>query len=251
MLALASTVASGAFHLFTVEQIYSNADGTVQFVVLFNPAVNGEHQWTGQSIIGRGPGPAKVFTFPNDLPSFATGGRRALVATQGFAALGIVTPDYVVPNGFLQIPNGTVDYAGVNQVSYSGLPTDGVHSINFAGESILNLATNFAGASASVVPASPPPPPPPAVVNYEGLWWKSPAESESGWGINFAHQGDVIFVTWFTYDLNGKAWWLTMNADKSANGVYSGKIFQTHGPVFSATPFNPTAVTRRRSEPGR
>ncbi|TMG87516.1 MAG: hypothetical protein E6H78_01000, partial [Betaproteobacteria bacterium] len=42
--------------------------------------------------------------------------------------------------------------------------------------------------------------------NYEGLWWKSPAESESGWGINFAHQGDTIFATWFTYDLTGKAW---------------------------------------------
>jgi hypothetical protein len=35
-------------------------------------------------------------------------------------------------------------------------------------------------------------------VNYQGLWWKSPAGSESGWGINFAHQGDVIFATWFT-----------------------------------------------------
>ena len=34
--------------------------------------------------------------------------------------------------------------------------------------------------------------------NYEGLWWRSPAGSESGWGINFAHQGDVIFATWFT-----------------------------------------------------
>ncbi|HEX6793354.1 MAG TPA: glycosyl hydrolase family 28-related protein, partial [Casimicrobiaceae bacterium] len=36
--------------------------------------------------------------------------------------------------------------------------------------------------------------------NYEGLWWASPAGSESGWGINFAHQGDIIFATWFTYD---------------------------------------------------
>ena len=40
--------------------------------------------------------------------------------------------------------------------------------------------------------------------NYQGLWWNAPAASESGWGINFAHQGDVIFATWFTYDLTGK-----------------------------------------------
>ncbi len=48
-----------------------------------------------------------------------------------------------------------------------------------------------------------------------GLFWNAPADSESGWGINFAHQGDVIFATWFTYDLTGKAWWLSMTADKT------------------------------------
>ena len=34
--------------------------------------------------------------------------------------------------------------------------------------------------------------------NFGGLWWNSPAGSESGWGINFAHQGDQIFASWFT-----------------------------------------------------
>ena len=33
--------------------------------------------------------------------------------------------------------------------------------------------------------------------NYQDLWW-NPAES--GWGVNFTHQGDIIFATWFTYD---------------------------------------------------
>ena len=51
--------------------------------------------------------------------------------------------------------------------------------------------------------------------NYTGLFWNSPAGSESGWGINFAHQGDMIFATWFTYDLTGKAWWLAMTANKT------------------------------------
>src|SRR5262249_40359129 len=35
--------------------------------------------------------------------------------------------------------------------------------------------------------------------NYQGLWWSSPANSESGWGVNLAHQGDIIFASWFTY----------------------------------------------------
>ncbi len=75
---------------------------------------------------------------------------------------------------------------------------------------------------------------PPPSSSYEGLWWHAPAQSESGWGINFAHQGDVIFATWFTYDVNGKAWWLTMTANKIAAGVYSGQLIRTNGAPFNA-----------------
>ena len=78
-----------------------------------------------------------------------------------------------------------------------------------------------------------------APINYEGLWWASPPGSESGWGINFAHQGDVIFATWFTYDANGKGWWLSMTANKTGNGVFSGILYQTTGPAFDAVPFDP------------
>jgi hypothetical protein len=86
-------------------------------------------------------------------------------------------------------------------------------------------------------------PPGSQAANYEGLWWTSPAGSESGWGINFAHQGEVIFATWFTYDLSGKAWWLTMTANKIGDGVYSGTLLETRGPAFNAVPFSPAAVT--------
>ena len=78
--------------------------------------------------------------------------------------------------------------------------------------------------------------------NYEGLWWNAPANSESGWGINFAHQGDIIFATWFTYDTTGKAWWLTMTANQSAPDTYTGTLYQTTGPAFNATPFDPSKV---------
>ena len=45
-----------------------------------------------------------------------------------------------------------------------------------------------------------------ATLNVDGLWWNSPGGSESGWE-NFAHQGDIVFATWLTYDLTGKALW--------------------------------------------
>jgi hypothetical protein len=81
-----------------------------------------------------------------------------------------------------------------------------------------------------------------AWANYQGIWWNAPANSESGWGINFAHQGDTVFASWFTYDTNGKGWWLVMTAQKTAPNTYSGKLYQTRGPAFSAATFDPAAV---------
>jgi len=78
--------------------------------------------------------------------------------------------------------------------------------------------------------------------NYQGLWWGAPAGFESGWGINFAHQGNVIFATWFTYASNGRDWWLVMTAGQTGAGTFSGTIYQTKGPVFDSVPFNPAAV---------
>jgi len=78
--------------------------------------------------------------------------------------------------------------------------------------------------------------------NYGGLWWASPAGSESGWGINFAHQGDTIFATWFTYDATGKGLWLVMTAPKTAPNTYAGTLYSTTGPAFNAVPFNPANV---------
>jgi hypothetical protein len=81
-----------------------------------------------------------------------------------------------------------------------------------------------------------------ASLNYQGLWWAAPAASESGWGINFAHQGDTIFASWFTYDASGKGLWLVMTAPKTAPGSYTGTLYSTTGPAFNAVPFNPANV---------
>jgi len=82
----------------------------------------------------------------------------------------------------------------------------------------------------------------PGPINYGGLWWARPAGSESGWGINIAHQGDTLFVTWFTYDSTGKGLWLSMTATLSVTGIYSGTLQQATGPAFNSTPFLPALV---------
>ena len=79
--------------------------------------------------------------------------------------------------------------------------------------------------------------------NYQGLWYRSPAESESGWGVNLTHQGDRMFATWFTYDSDGSGLWLVMPAGTKATGEsFTGALYRTTGPAFSATPFNPSQV---------
>ena len=82
---------------------------------------------------------------------------------------------------------------------------------------------------------------PPSPSNYQGLWWNP---QESGWGINFAHQGDTIFATWFTYDASGKPWWLVAVLEKKVTGVYSGTIWSESGPLFESDPFGPPPVDK-------
>jgi hypothetical protein len=158
LFAAVAATASALPGTFLIEQIYSNAGGTVQFVVILDTGRTdcdaGEALWAGQTLRSTGPGMQQTFVFPTNLPSCKTSGRRMLVATQGFVALGLIPPDFVIPNGFLQRPSGGVEFAGVSQVSYTALPNDGVTAIDATGKAIQNVATNFAGASVSVVPAT-------------------------------------------------------------------------------------------------
>ena len=86
---------------------------------------------------------------------------------------------------------------------------------------------------------------PGAIPNYTALWWASPAGSESGWGLNIAHQGDILFVTWFTYDGTGQPMWLVgSDVRKSGNNTYSGTLYTTAGPPLAAQPWDPSRVTR-------
>jgi hypothetical protein len=167
-LALVATVVSADFHTFKIEQIFSNSSGTVQFIVLHEAqGMNSENYWMGHALTSTHLGTTQTYTFGSNLPGavcdpyYGCGGggtadSRVLVATQGFADLHLITPDFVVPNGFLAVDGGTINYAGVDQVTYGALPTDGVTAIDRNGATMPNLATNFSRQSASVRSAAPP-----------------------------------------------------------------------------------------------
>ena len=156
----AMTTANASFHTFQVDELYTNADGTVQFIELHEAFDADNEQFLSGHIITVKQGPTThSFTFPNDLPNGNTAGAHVLIATPGFAQLGIVTPDYIVPAGFLFVAGAsTVDYASVDSLTYPPLPTDGVRSLNRDGTTGINSPTNFAGQTGSI-PAAPPPPP--------------------------------------------------------------------------------------------
>jgi len=158
------------------DQIYSNADGSIQFLVVSDKTgtSNNQDALSGiqlQSIHNSAehahdPGFVSSFVLPNNLPSSQTAGKQFLIATQSFAYLNIITPDYVIAdqttgqsdqfipqiNGYLALIKGqsVIDTAG----GYT-LPTDGVTALSRQNGPQLNRATNFAGQSVSV-PLTPP-----------------------------------------------------------------------------------------------
>jgi hypothetical protein len=164
-----SAAANATFHLWHITQLYSNADGTVQFIEL--TALSGAQQFiAGHSITSSQGATTRSYTFPTNLPgdtATTIGGyydygtsttfKSFVIGTQGFAVLGVVTPDYVVPNGFLFTANGVVNYAESADVfSYASMPTDGSQALNRNSTTGINSPQNFAGASGSITATAPP-----------------------------------------------------------------------------------------------
>jgi hypothetical protein len=74
------------------------------------------------------------------------------------------------------------------------------------------------------------------VANYQGLWWNA---AEPGWGLNLAHQGDSLYLTWYTYDANGKAAWLAMLANRTNGDAFAGDIVEVRGSPYDVVPYDP------------
>jgi YVTN family beta-propeller protein len=192
-------------------------------------------------------------------------GTRAYVANQGTedsggdtisvidtASFAVVGKVYVVggpPIGISVNPSGTRLYAAVFNVHLALLTgmfsrADYVAVIDTATNAVIDTIPvggeplsfgHFIGPANVVLDSKD---------NYQGLWWNSPAGSESGWGVNLTHQGDTLFATWFTYDTDGSGLWLVMsNGTKTGEATYSGTLSRHTGPWFHAVPWDPSVVT--------
>ena len=152
LLLCASSICSAAIFF---EQVFSNASGSVQFIALrLDGAGSDDHLLAGRTLTVIDGTHVRTFVFASDLPDSNTNGRRVLVASGGFASLGLVSADATLPDRFLPTTGATLRLSGAADFTYPALPTDGVNAYYATTPVAANVATNFAGQSASV-PAAP------------------------------------------------------------------------------------------------
>jgi hypothetical protein len=255
IVAVALLMSRGASALpgtFLIDQIFSNADGTVQFIVVRDSGSHdcdaGEQHWLGQRLVAGGPAGPVVYLFPGDLPTCHTSGRRILIATQEFADLGLVTPDFVIPNGFLQMPSGTVSLDDVGSLSYGALPGDGVTALDGNANPVPNAATNLAGQTASVVAL------PSLDLTQHGLTgsWFEPATNGQGIevevypGVGGATSA-LYQVSWFTFDTasggaDHQRWYTAGGATTATSDHVELTIYRNTGGNFDAPPTTASEV---------
>jgi serralysin len=150
--------ALATFHLWHVSEVFSNADGSIQFIEFFTTS-------GGQQFLGGGARFVRTeqanvtrnsFTFPADLvvpPLSTTANHHFLVATPGFHAVAGITPDFEIPAGFIEVGIADeINYANFASFVLAGLPTDGVNSLNEAAVIAAATPTNFAGSTGTIVP---------------------------------------------------------------------------------------------------
>ena len=160
---LAATPAAAIVHLWDIVEIYSNADGSTQYIELFTD---------GRSEIAMSlafvESNANAVNIDENLTG-STFNHSYLLATPGFENLpGVegVVPDFTIDPGFFSVDGDTISFSvavGVIDTLTFGvgeLPTDGTLSLNRPFGTIelmagTNSPTNFAGMSGTLVPEPP------------------------------------------------------------------------------------------------
>ena len=137
--------AFATFHLWEITEVFSNADGTIQYIEL-STSFSSQTQVQGRTITTLG----KSFVFPMGALPGDTAGKTLLLGTACFAAQSGASPDFVIPSNFFDINIDTITFVGADSVTYVlGLPTDGLTALYFTASGITSVAPaspqNFAG----------------------------------------------------------------------------------------------------------
>ncbi len=153
----AAPVMAGS-HTWDVVEVFSNSDGTIQFIEIQECCGLPNEIGIGAAWV-RSNANNNQYNFPANLPAGSTANAHILLGTVAFAALpGAPTPDHQIPANFFN--TSAEPFPGVEYYVYDDfvfavgqLPTNGKDSLNRVGLSIVagpNSPTNFAGESGNV-----------------------------------------------------------------------------------------------------
>jgi hypothetical protein len=227
-----------AGHTWYVNEIFSNSDGTIQFIEIKESlGGNFETGTAGHAVTSS----TKSFTITANSPA-PTGFHHILLATPAFVGLpGAPTPDYIIPAGSVPFFNKNGDVITyVSNCSFTlgagVLPTDGVNSLTVTthhahATSIgVNSPTNYAGQTGSINATV-------GVGEYKGtLALRIPNPVVGSVAVSFSVPGPgrtklAVFdvsgrlVASRDYD-SGASGWQTVRFDKLAAGHYTARLTQ-------------------------
>ncbi|MCB9838116.1 MAG: hypothetical protein H6813_02155 [Phycisphaeraceae bacterium] len=148
--AIAGTALAGA-HTWDVVEVFTNADGSIQFVELHEQNGGAGEIGLANKVVSCDVS-GNSFVIPANVASPASF-KSLLLATQSFADLpGAPTPDYIIPADFFNVGGDTLRYGAFDTwvIGAGSIPTDCVSSFNRSGGAALNSPTNLSGETGSV-----------------------------------------------------------------------------------------------------
>lgn len=157
LLLVAPGAAFAGIHTWDVREVFSNADGSVQFIELYEANGTANETGVGNGTLSAGPGGSNSFMFGQGAVAAPTTNKSYLIATQAFADLdGAPVPDVIIPIAnvpFFDPAGDEVCFGGFDCLAFGAVPTDGVTSLSDVGGVPTpgpNSPTNYAGDTASV-----------------------------------------------------------------------------------------------------
>jgi hypothetical protein len=159
LLLLAASTAQAGIHTWDVREVFSNADGTIQYIELFDAGAGGGETGVGNGSLTSG---SQTHSWSNGPVAPPTNGKSYLIASASFAALpGAPTPDVIIPANkvpFFNVNGDTLGFAGVDSWTFGPVPTNGTSSLNRITGVGANTPRNYAGTQGNVNAAPPPVP---------------------------------------------------------------------------------------------
>lgn len=133
---------------WTLNEVYSNENGTVLFIELISGGVVNTNI-SGQVITATSDGNSRSFVIPNNLPPTTTSPATLLLATSNLSQIpGYVTQDFTLPSFFFdsRAVSITIDYAGTSQITFNGTDLqldDQSTSIDAFNQAMTNSPKNY------------------------------------------------------------------------------------------------------------